>query len=257
MSETGHESAERFSGRVATYERYRSPFPPNLLDRLNTVCGLTPTQVIGDIGAGTGMLAELFLRNGNPVFAVEPNDEMRARCEQLRTRYPRLEVSNGTTESTTLPSASVEVIAVGRAFHWFDRPRAIAEFARVLRPGGSVVLVTSKWSGDGSAASVDFEELLKSECVDYRRVLDAQLTREEMDELFTPESLAVEDLHSEETLSFGELAGRAESLSVTPAPRDPNYGTFRNALEAYFARHARQDRVHTVSSYRLICGRLS
>jgi SAM-dependent methyltransferase len=67
----------RFSNRVKNYLKYRPAYPPAIIDTLRVECGLTPAAQIADIGSGTGLLTELFLRHGNPVFAVEPNREMR------------------------------------------------------------------------------------------------------------------------------------------------------------------------------------
>ena len=67
----------RFSDRVENYVRYRPGYPPEVLDLLRTECGLRPNHIVADIASGTGMFTRLLLENGNPVFAVEPNPEMR------------------------------------------------------------------------------------------------------------------------------------------------------------------------------------
>src|SRR5579872_2324278 len=78
---------ERFSSRVEAYRRFRSRYPREITAVLEERCGLTHDSVVADVGAGTGMLAEVFLENGNRVFAVEPNADMRAVCEELEERY--------------------------------------------------------------------------------------------------------------------------------------------------------------------------
>src|SRR5487761_2409223 len=99
--------AQRFNGRVHDYERYRPRYPVELVALLQQRCGLLAHDVVADIGAGTGMLAELFLANGNAVIAVEPNAEMRASSGRLKTAFPRLKLVDGTAEATTLQDASV------------------------------------------------------------------------------------------------------------------------------------------------------
>src|SRR5437879_12659092 len=64
---------QRFSARVDNYIRYRPGYPPEALEGMRRECGLKPTSVIADIGSGTGLLAKLFLENGNPVFGLAPN----------------------------------------------------------------------------------------------------------------------------------------------------------------------------------------
>jgi precorrin-6B methylase 2 len=78
----------RFSNRVDDYVRYRPSYPAGVLEILRAEAGLTPATIIADVGAGTGISAELFLRNGNTVYAVEPNDAMRLAAERLLHGYP-------------------------------------------------------------------------------------------------------------------------------------------------------------------------
>ena len=67
---------ERFTDRVQSYQQHRPRYPAGIIDLLADECGLTPKVQIADIAAGTGLLAEIFLANANPVFAVEPNAAM-------------------------------------------------------------------------------------------------------------------------------------------------------------------------------------
>ena len=76
------DAKQRFSNRAADYVRYRPGYPSELLDVLRKECGLRPGHVIADIGSGTGFLSELFLKNGNRVYGVEPNSEMRRAGEE-------------------------------------------------------------------------------------------------------------------------------------------------------------------------------
>src|SRR3984885_10896171 len=71
------DSKKRFSDRVEYYVRSRPKYPAALLQFFQTELGLTAANTVVDIGSGTGFLTELFVRNGNLTFAVEPNAEMR------------------------------------------------------------------------------------------------------------------------------------------------------------------------------------
>src|SRR5712691_7831802 len=135
------DAKQRFSNRVADYVRYRPGYPPAVLDLLRTDCGLRPDHVVADIGSGTGILSKLFLENGNRVFGVEPNAEMRQAGEEYLASYDGFSSIEGSAESTTLADSSVDFITAAQAFHWFDPQAARREFARILKPGGWVVIL--------------------------------------------------------------------------------------------------------------------
>src|ERR1700744_5777239 len=115
------EHTGKFSGKVADYARYRERYEPGVvLPLLREWCGLTPQWTVADVGAGTGMVGDIFRANGNSVIAVEPNAEMRGACALLHAGDSQFTVASGTAENTGLRDASVEMVAVGRALHWFD-----------------------------------------------------------------------------------------------------------------------------------------
>src|SRR6185503_18677591 len=134
-------SVSRFSSRVEDYAKYRPGYPSELLEILNSECGLSRESVIADVGSGTGLLSEVFLRNGNTVFGIEPNELMRTTAEGLLKGFEHFQSVVGTAEKTTLPESSVDFVTAGQAFHWFDRAAAKQEFARILKPDGWVVLI--------------------------------------------------------------------------------------------------------------------
>src|SRR5438445_10114401 len=114
------EPTQRFSSRVHNYVCYRPRYPKELLQVLESVCGLRRDSVIADVGSGTGFLAEIFLAHGNRVFGIEPNGPMREAGERSLTSYPAFTSIDATAEATTLPAHSVDFVAAGQAFHWFD-----------------------------------------------------------------------------------------------------------------------------------------
>jgi SAM-dependent methyltransferase len=80
----------------------------------------------------------------------------------LARRLPGVPVAAGTAEGIPVAAGSMDAVFVGQAFHWFARPAADHEIARVLRPGGMVAVLTNV-NPDGA----DYEDLL------HRRVLGA------------------------------------------------------------------------------------
>lgn len=127
-------AAVGFANAADVYERARPSYPQEAIDWLVAQTGLGRGRTVVDLGAGTGKLTRLLLPTGARVVAVEPIAEMRAHIEGA-------EVLDGTAESIPLPDASADLVTVAQAFHWFDHERALPEIHRVLREGGSLVLV--------------------------------------------------------------------------------------------------------------------
>src|SRR5207244_4125864 len=125
--------------------------------------------VIADIGSGTGILAEMFLKNGNQVYGVEPNREMREAGERLLGGYPRFTSVEGKAEATPLADSSVDFITAAQALHWFDLDAARTEFRRILNPRGWVVIL---WNDrrDESPFMQAYRQLLLRHSTDYLQV---------------------------------------------------------------------------------------
>src|SRR5262249_49451556 len=124
--------------------------------------------VIADIGAGTGISTELFLRHGNEVWAIEPNAEMRAAAESLKDRYSLVHVAEGTAEKTGLPDASIGFVVAATAFHWFDANACRVEFQRILKSGRWVVLLWNERRSEASPFLIAYEEILRRFGTDYK-----------------------------------------------------------------------------------------
>ena len=58
------------------------------MELLKTECGFTSESVVADIASGTGIFTKLLLENGNPVFGVEPNANMRRAGEEYLAAFP-------------------------------------------------------------------------------------------------------------------------------------------------------------------------
>jgi SAM-dependent methyltransferase len=141
LDATARSKAERASSfaRVAgEYERGRPGYPPEAIEWL-----LRPRPLaVLDLGAGTGKLTAALIEAGHLVTAVEPLQEMRA---ILTSRLPQARALEGTAEHLPLADASVDAVAVGAAFHWFDQEAAQSEIARVLRAPGVLGLLGSRF----------------------------------------------------------------------------------------------------------------
>lgn len=248
-------STTRFSDRVENYVRYRPGYPREVLDLLRTECGLQPTHIVADIAAGTGAFTRLLLENGNSVFAVEPNLEMREMGIHLLERYPRLVSIAGTAEETTLRSASVDLVVAAQAAHWFDLPRARAEFVRILRPNGWCALIWNERRTSNTPFLRDYEQLLLTYATDYKEVRHERTTAA-IHEFFAPALYKESVFTLSQKFDYEGAAGRLLSSSYAPLEGHPNHAPMMRDLLRIFNAHAANNIVEFEYDTRVFYGRL-
>lgn len=243
MTESSRHPHARFSDRVEDYVKYRPHYSHDVVQALKAACGLLPEHVIADIGCGTGLLAEIFLENGNRVIGVEPNREMRLAGEDYLSAYSSFSAVDGSAEHTSLADQSADFVIAGQAFHWFRPPEARSEFARILKPGGWTVLV---WH-DRDIVSTPFlrayEVFLRQYSNDYEQVTHKYLASyEALQRFFAPDQVELIKQHNEQRLDFDGLRGRLLSSSYIPKSGE-RYEAMMQALPTLFEEHAVDDRV--------------
>jgi SAM-dependent methyltransferase len=228
------DAQQRFSNRVADYVRYRPGYPAAVLDLLRADCGLRPGHVIADIGSGTGFLSDLFLKNGNRVYGVEPNSEMRQAGEEYLASYDGFSSIEGSAESTTLGDSRIDFITAGQAFHWFMPVAARQEFSRILRPAGWVVVLWNDRRIGDTPFGRAYESLLERYGTDYKSVKEAYPDQQNMRDFFGEGNFSFGELPNEQRLDWDGLAGRLRSSSYAPGPAHPNYGPMIAELNDIF-----------------------
>jgi len=250
------DAKQRFSNRVTDYVRYRPSYPSALLDLLRAECDLRPDRTIADIGSGTGLLTKLFLDNGNRVFGVEPNEEMRAASEHFLEAYRDFSSINGSAEATTLPPQSVDFITAGQAFHWFNVELAGKEFRGILKPAGSVVVVWQDRRMEETPFAGAYEELLERFGVDYKRVKDAYPETEKIRTFFDSGSFRTRDLPNQQVFDWEGLCGRLRSSSFAPTESHANYAPMMAHLRKIFDQYHENGSVCMDYFARVYFGRL-
>lgn len=233
----------RFSDRVADYVKYRPHYPIEIIDLLAARCGLTPESVIADVGSGTGILTKLFLENGNPVIGVEPNKEMREAGEQYLEEFARFTSIDGTSEATRLPAQAMDFILAGQAFHWFDQVKTRAEFLRVLKPDGIVVLIWNDRRTDSSPFLRDYEALLQQYGTDYKEINHKNVQDKAVFTPFFGGDFFEASFDNVQRFDFDGLMGRLHSSSYVPAKNHPNYAPLAARAKEIFAMHQKNGEV--------------
>ncbi len=249
-------ATSRFSDRVENYVLYRPGYPPEALQALQTECGLKPVDVVADVASGTGIWSRMMLENGNSVFAVEPNAEMREAGERLLSGFPKFTSVSGTAEATTLPSQAVDFVTAAQAAHWFNRERARREFVRILNPGGWLVLLWNERLTDSTAFLRDYEQLLLTYGTDYQDIRHEKTTSE-VNQFFDPAPYQEREFEMRQEFDYTGIEGRLLSSSYAPGPNHPQYAPMLRELRRIFDAHAVSGRATFEYKTRLYFGRLS
>lgn len=250
------DSKQRFSSRVADYVRYRPRYPESVLHFLCSECGLQPEHAIADIGSGTGFLSELFLKNGNRVFGVEPNEAMRQAGEDFLARYPNFVGVNASAEATTLAGASVDFVTAGQAFHWFEPIAARREFQRILRPPGWIAILWYHRPLNKSSFTDAFEDFLIRFGTDYEKVRDAYPKREDVVSFVGNENVSTREFSSEQEFTRERITGLVKSTSYVPDQNHADYAPMMAALEKLFYENEKDGLVRLENTTTVYCGRL-
>ena len=226
------DSKQRFSDRVADYVKYRPDYPEAILSALQ----VSPDWVVADIGSGTGISTELFLRAGCRVQAVEPNEAMRVKAEELLSHYPGFVSVNGTAEATGLAAGSFDLIIAGQAFHWFDPVSTRAEFVRISRPGAVVALI---WNERLMELPFEkkYEELILQYAGDYKTINHKNITDSQIGDFFHPADFVLKQFLNWQDFDFDGLKGRLLSSSYIPKEGE-RFETMIRALDELFRQYA-------------------
>ena len=225
-------SKERFSNRVENYIKYRPGYPADIIASLAEEINFDSSWIVADIGSGTGILSRLFLDNGNFVYGIEPNNEMRKAGEQQLSNYSYFNSIDGSSENTDLQNNCIDIISAGQAFHWFDVQKSKEEFKRILKKHGYVALIWNNRKIDSSAFLREYENLLINFSVEYKLVDHKNVNKKILSDFFDQYTLKI--FPNFQIFNFEELKGRLLSSSYAPMPDNPGYLPMVKELEKIF-----------------------
>ena len=244
----------RFTGRALFYSTSRPSYPSRILDILRTEIGFDQTYVIADIGSGTGLLSELFLTNGNRVIGVEPNDDMRLFAQNKLGKSQKFLNVKGTAENTGLESASIDLVTVGQALHWFDCEASSREFARILKANGHVCIIYNDRNHDDSFMK-DYDRIVSKYARNRANVPsldDAYLSR-----FFKKRKYSRFSLPNEQFLDFEGLLGRMTSASYMPGPADDKlFAGLKEDVTHVFKEHAKLGKIRMLYDTIVFLGKI-
>ena len=161
----------------------------------------------------------------------------------------------GTAEETTLRSASVDFVTAAQAAHWFDLPRARAEFVRILKPEGWCVLIWNERDTASTTFLREYEELLLAYGTDYKEIRHERTTAM-IHEFFAPAPCHERVFTLQQQFDYQGLAGRLWSSSYAPLEGHPSYAPMMGELQRIYRVHAKNDTVAFEYKTRVFYGHL-
>jgi ubiquinone/menaquinone biosynthesis C-methylase UbiE len=227
---------ERFSNRVEDYRKYRPGYPAELASFITEKCNPRKDWTIADIGSGTG-ISSIFLQthSGCTVFAIEPNREMRMEAEKAFADCSQIISVDGSSEDTTLPDESVNMVSAFQSFHWFDKERAKKETKRIVKSPGWMLWVWNERQVKGTRFLEQYEHLLQK-LPEYRRVDHRNTTTGHLSAFIDHKELAFMEFPNVQRFDFEGLKGRFFSSSYTAPGGTLAYDEQKKALADVFDR---------------------
>ncbi|MEL7060402.1 MAG: class I SAM-dependent methyltransferase [Acidobacteriota bacterium] len=217
--------ADHFSTVASAYARFRPRYPAALFDRL---AELAPQRGrVWDCATGSGQAAAVLAEHFERVIGADASIGQVAAAQRDGAATERCALVAARAEHSGLRSASVDLVTVAQALHWFATPAFFAEVRRVLRPGG----LFAAWSyGPFSLDDPAVDDLLQDfarrvvgpfwpperRLVDtgYRSI-EIPMAEMSIDEAFAPDGLPTLDLD----MTLPDLIGYVSTWSATQRAR--------------------------------------
>lgn len=251
------DSTERFTDRAGDYAAARPGYPEAIAATLIDELKLPPQAVVADIGSGTGLSCEPFLRAGLTVIGVEPNEAMRAEGDRQLAPFARFRSVSGTAEATTLPEASADLLIAAQAFHWFDIGAARTEALRILKRPPLVALIWNDRVSTGSAFAEGYEQLLRDFGIEYMLIRHRHAHEDSVAAFFGHREFRVVSFPNPTVLDDATLTARLNSASYVPKADQPNYAPMIERLRQLFDAAQRDGRVAMDYATRVFYGAIT
>ncbi|HLY35553.1 MAG TPA: class I SAM-dependent methyltransferase [Candidatus Limnocylindria bacterium] len=252
--------ARAFETYADEYDRYRPGYPDRLFEMIVGQLALPLPPLVVDLGAGTGRASLAMAALGWRVTAVEPG---RAMLDILRAQAANegllVSTVQATAESTGLDPGSADLATAAQAFHWFDKEAALAEMARIVRPGGGVALFWNVRDEARSPFVAEYHRLLARRFgeADTGRYLQAgrasgrEATRAALERTGGFEAPELLEVPHATSMTAAGFMGMAFTASYVRAQSAEEQDRFRMEIGALLGRHGHTDETPFEIPYRI------
>jgi ArsR family transcriptional regulator len=135
-------SEEFFATAAAGWDRLRGDLFGDTFFLWAILGLIDPSLTVGDLGCGTGQLAETVAPHVHRVIAVDASDDMLTAARARLGKLSNVDLRKGDLEALPIPAGELDAAVMSLVLHYSPDPaRALAEVARVLQPGGRVLIV--------------------------------------------------------------------------------------------------------------------
>jgi SAM-dependent methyltransferase len=250
--------AHDYDGRGASYEKYFSAYPRELVEAVVTKLGAPGKTTIAEVGSGTGTFTRELVERGFRVLAIEPSQDMRSVAESVLRGAPNFVSVAGSGNATTLAAASADVVFAAQNIHWYYGPETSAEFRRVLRPGGRVFVLEADSNPHTGGTIVPIYRRLLAAVGDlatfdrFAPTLEAALVG-----IFGPDGCSRQSFVQPLRYTFDEAYGMLTSIALFPRDAGDARDAVRGALEEVFRDHAKDGVLEATNKLDLFWGAMA
>lgn len=157
-----------FGQTADDYARHRAGFPSEFFDSLDEIAVDPKGARVVDIGTGAGTIARGFALRGARVTGVDISEDLMREARRLDEESGVVvEYVTASAEATGLPEGQFDIVTAGQCWWWFDADAAMTEAARLLRPGGALLLASFDWMGQPGNVVDMTERLIEARNPDW------------------------------------------------------------------------------------------
>jgi SAM-dependent methyltransferase len=136
---------DSFDSVAEAYDRGRPSYPEGLVDDLIAIVNIGEGSKVLEIGPGTGQLSVPLAKRGVSLVAVERGRNLANVARRKLSRFENADIVVADFDRWEAAPAAFDAVVAATAFHWLDPATRLARCAAILRPGGALAIIQTRW----------------------------------------------------------------------------------------------------------------